>query len=548
MQHNIQVRPAGPPPGDDDLTPPVISEPWDFQATTQQRVMAAFGNGERIVVSSPTATGKSVMEALVAHECETVGLDDWRIITPREEIARDILKSAATVGIKLDPGKIKTPQKFNNQLKTGQETIPRVLIPDEGHHALAPSWQALYDAETLIAAFTATPVRGLEIEIPEWRSIYDVSYTSITIPHAIRREIIADFYVVKEAIGLLGEKEIGGSRQRQDTETEARVQANYHRIIDLVMSMGAWRPSLWAMPSVETAIEIATHLKQYGLRVEHVTEKVKGKRRAGLLQAIEEGKIDGLTGRDVFLEGMDFKRPSRIVCCRSCVSPIPVMQLYGRGMRLVRDPRTGAIQWEKKKNCEILDLTHNVERFAEEFELLGLRFRDCGKVLAPDLDYEPEDTPMSLVGDYIQFDYRECPSTEPKGTLDGRRTSGEVGLSSISDQWAVHLTDGQALRVTYMLQRGEWVKRTAPLQALNYNLRVGGSTGPVLDLASNMAEGIALVDDGNVTLAHLLFYSLLRQLRGDLLGAKNLAHQCRPSVRSVLRFLKAIPSPGRINT
>jgi len=162
--------------------------------------LATAKAGDRRLYSSPTGTGKSIVELTLQAR---VGEGCW-IITPRVEIIRGMLDkrggAGATDGMSMDllvecarQNRIATPIRLRNWLLAGEVPAPTSLIIDEGHHDSAETYQliALLCGLTPAVAFTATPFRGTPQGTKAFLAHWGRAIPIITYPEAADRGHIA---------------------------------------------------------------------------------------------------------------------------------------------------------------------------------------------------------------------------------------------------------------------------------------------------------------------------------------------------------------------
>lgn len=139
----------------------------DYQEAAKADALAFFKGakrGDRRLYSSPTGTGKSVIELAVAQ-----AVDAW-IVTPKIEIIKGMLEKLGICTDGWDEGsllevawalKISTPVRLRNRLAAGPLGI-KALVVDEAHHDTASTYQeiALLTARCPAVGYTATAFRG----------------------------------------------------------------------------------------------------------------------------------------------------------------------------------------------------------------------------------------------------------------------------------------------------------------------------------------------------------------------------------------------------
>ncbi|MFQ5915891.1 MAG: DEAD/DEAH box helicase family protein, partial [Nitrospinota bacterium] len=189
-----------------------------YQTDCLQAITGAWRDGvNRLLVSLPTGTGKTVV---FAHLPQALGLNrKMLVLAHREELleqAREKIVAAnpeARVEIeqaerKADPGAdiiiASVPSIGRNRSKRIEKFDPAdfgLLICDEAHHAVAPTYRNVFDhfglsngrerprnQDLLLVGFTATPRRGDHVGLEE---VFDEIVYHRSIKEMIRQGYLA---------------------------------------------------------------------------------------------------------------------------------------------------------------------------------------------------------------------------------------------------------------------------------------------------------------------------------------------------------------------
>jgi DNA repair protein RadD len=99
-------------------------------------------------------------------------------------------------------------------------------------------------------------------------------------------------------------------------------------------------------------LHVRDALRERGIRCETVTGKTPDAERRQTIQSFRSGKIQCLTGADIFIHGFDIAQIDLIALLRPTLSTSRYVQMLGRGTRKA----------DGKGNCLVLDFGGNVLR------------------------------------------------------------------------------------------------------------------------------------------------------------------------------------------
>lgn len=467
------------------------------------------------------------------------------MITSQREIADGIIDKGEKLGIPMEH-RIWTPQKFWNQLENKRARMPQVLIVDECHHSLANTWKRLwkrvsYEGQPVkIIGLTATPMRGIEYENPQWKTLFHRFHEAITITEAIKQNYLANFYILKDTVGLLGEQQIETARAQDQIAADA-IQDKLGLICEIVTSLDPNRPTVFITPTVAAATSVATYFKYHTkIPVEPIVGTTSKKRRDTLMKKLAKNEL-WVAAVNLMTEGIDIPEISRVVNLRPSVSPIPYVQGLGRGLRLIY--RGDKPDLSLKRWCEYIDFTNNLFRFGHKLrDVLGIRFEENEYTYTPDLYFVPEEEhKMTIVDDYINFRYSPATPKTITAHYEGEEVVAKVG-STTGNDWAIRLFMSGNKSDVYVLERtsGLWKKKTASLQPKDFFIELGSTRDEILTLAARMGRGFKQIADENVTLGELLVFGLLRQLISE---SRELTDVEREAYHISRKFLTLIPGP-----
>lgn len=368
--------------------------PRPYQKTAVEEVYRRYENQRRkLLLHLPTGAGKTVIATLIIDKLLTTQPEFGRIlfVAHRQEIidqtAKTLKKQLRHLSIAIEQGKRTASTKAKITIASVQSLVARkekfdprkfsLIICDECHRALSPSWKAViqhfYDngnPDTLLLGMTATPRRT------DGRSAVDVFEE---VAFEISRTDLQDlgylvpmhYYTVQTQLGLERLKMSAGDFQ----VNALSAVMNYPQVRELTLR--AWREKGFGKKTivfcagVEHAHRIAEEMTQFGVRAATIDGKTQG--RESLLNAFKEGELDVITNYGVLTEGFDDPSVECILMARPTTSPLVYNQCIGRGLRIA----------PQKNACVVIDIvdrnTHQLQYGASELAGLPKHWRSNGR-------------------------------------------------------------------------------------------------------------------------------------------------------------------------
>jgi superfamily II DNA or RNA helicase len=324
---------------------------------------------------APTGAGKTVMFSHLIRD-EFIEFPDTRavVLVHRDELADQALDKIHQVAPGLRAGKVKADSNDVtadvvvasvqtlavgsrlDQLKaTEQEHGPLALVVvDECHHAVAPSWRRVLDAlgcfnpesGAHVVGFSATLARGDGIGLGSvWQ---EVAY-AISLTRLIRRGHLADvrgIQVKVEDLDLSGVRRSGGDYQAGALGAAIDESAAPETIAKAYLEHAADRPGMVFAPTVDTAVAIDNALNGAGIVTATVTGETPREERQLIYKRSREGDVQVLANCMVLTEGFDAPWISCAVIARPTQSAPLYTQMVGRVLR----------PWPGKVDALVLDV------------------------------------------------------------------------------------------------------------------------------------------------------------------------------------------------
>lgn len=257
----------------------------------------------RVLLVSPTGTGKSAMLGAIANGCiDRGGTVDW--YAPRVELVDQARQYAPRANI----------TTIQSALKR-RGPPPTMRIVDEAHHQVGPEWRTIDDGRSLVIGATATPVEGLG-------DAFDAIVPAISI-----REATEQGYLVPCEV-------IGPDEPLRPGQLAQHPWAAYRAFCDgaqaIVFSSG-----------VEVAEKHAEEFRHAGIPAACIHADSEG--RSDIIDRFRSGALRVLTSVAVLTEGFDHPPTSACILARGCGTVSTYLQMVGRVLRPALGKRSALV-------------------------------------------------------------------------------------------------------------------------------------------------------------------------------------------------------------
>lgn len=339
----------------------------------------------------PTGAGKTVIATgIIKALREAAGVGRTLFIAHRREIldqtARTLARHLPDLSVQMEQGERRghgdadiTVGSVQSLLRRKEGYDPRafaVIICDECHRALSPSWEQVIEyfwsgagQETLLLGMTATPRRS------DGRSVVGVfGETAFEVSRADLEDlgylVPMQYFTVQGDLKLDSLELAGGDFQ--GAALSRVMDTPVHRALALKawLEQGTGKRTIAFCAGVEHAQHLAEDFRARGIPAEKIDGKTK--QRQELLERFQAGDIQVLTNYGVLTEGFDDPGVACILMARPTTSPLVYTQCIGRGLRSAPG----------KSACTIIDLvdrsTHQLQYDAVQMAGLPPRWRSRG--------------------------------------------------------------------------------------------------------------------------------------------------------------------------
>lgn len=239
-----------------------------------------------------------------------------------------------------------------------------LVLIDEAHHVGSETFRRVTShlSEAMIGGVTATPWRGDGYDIDE---LLGPPVIKIGIAEGLKRGFLceADYRLLADNIDW--EIVRRQSRNRYSLSQLNRLlllptrDEEAARTVREAFDKELRRSVIVFCSSVQHANSFAATLRLFGFRAEPITGDMTARERDRTMAAFRKGRLDVVTTRDLFNEGVDVPDVDMIVFMRVTHSRRIFVQQLGRGLRISPN----------KKKVVVLDFVSDLRRIAEVVEL-----------------------------------------------------------------------------------------------------------------------------------------------------------------------------------
>lgn len=352
----------------------------DYQQLAKEEIFSKWNRVDNILYQMPTGTGKTRLFTSIIRDISIWGLRhniNYRIliIAHRSELIEQSSRSLDKYRIKhgVLAGTMKDKRDLTQAIQVASiQTITHpanqcliddlkfdFIIIDEAHHAVAKSYQKLWefcpDAKKL--GVTATPWR---MNNSGFAQIFDAYIPSMSIKDFIQKGWLAtyQYYSIPtsselvKSIESIREFDIEGDYKNSALVEVCDTSKIRAQLYDSYKKNVLGKKGIIYSISREHSEHICLQYRSRGVAIENIDSKTPAKVREKVIQAFRNGEIDIIVNVDIFSEGFDCPDIEFIQLARPTKSLVKYIQQVGRGLRKNGD-----------KKCIILDNVGMYSRF-----------------------------------------------------------------------------------------------------------------------------------------------------------------------------------------
>ena len=343
-----------------------------YQRDVLTAVRNAYKAGKRrVIVSLPTGTGKTVVFAhfprvlnmkkrllVLAHREELLlqARDKFRSIDPELKAEIEQAGARAAADAKVVIASVPTLARNGARLSRLQPDEFSIIVVDEAHHAVAPSYRRIFDhfglfeprVSRYLIGFTATPRRGDKQGLGE--VFEDVCYARDI------REMIAARYLcpitgwrVDTDLSLDNVKVRHGDFVESQLARVVNTRSRNNLLVKAYQDFASERRAIVFCVDVAHAKDVHRAFAEAGIRAAPVWGDLPRDQRRSTLARFSAGEIDVVTNCNLLTEGFDEPRVDCVIMARPTRSKLLYAQMVGRGTRL----------HPAKKDLIVIDIADN---------------------------------------------------------------------------------------------------------------------------------------------------------------------------------------------
>ncbi len=366
---------------------PVAKPLRPYQVEAATRIGGGWeGNRSQLVVM-PTGTGKTRLFSevakhwpgpvvVIAHRTELIDQARRALEENCAELVSTEKAEQRAYGTRIVVASVQTLK--GDRLDSFARRHPATLvICDEAHHAVSPSYRVIFDAfpDAKLLGVTATPDRSDELAMGQ---VFDRVAFVYEIQDAIRDKYLCPIRIKQvqvSAIDLSDVSTVAGDLNQGELDAVMKAEEVLHGIIapsgrgDSLIELAGDRKTAAFWTSVDAAHRAAEVINRYKPdSARAVDGTTAADTRKALLRDFDAGRFQFICNVGVLTEGWDSPGVECVAMARPTKSRALYAQCVGRGLRPSPD----------KADCLVLDFVGNSgkHRLMSALDILAGRFDD----------------------------------------------------------------------------------------------------------------------------------------------------------------------------
>lgn len=326
-----------------------------YQSRAIQRLRDRVREGKRrILLVAPTGAGKTTIIASIIRTSSVSVL----MVCDALELIDQCVNELAAVGI-TNVGVIRSDDNRTNPNATVQvasiQTLRRrglaaqfgLILVDEAHLSAAASYDILFEQNTIILGFTATPTRfdgkplGNRFDCLEVVATYSdlLKGGFIVEPLCYSGPDELDLSTIKTIAGDYNEEQLG--EFMRDSKLVGSLLEHWQKLANLHprqgghpgLEEGEYRRTFIFAVNIQHSLDICTRFGAAGVRIAHLDGTTSETERRRITTALGSGELDAITNVGVLLKGVDIPSAKCVVHARPTQSMVLWRQSSGRILR-----------------------------------------------------------------------------------------------------------------------------------------------------------------------------------------------------------------------
>jgi superfamily II DNA or RNA helicase len=332
-----------------------VTAAW-AEGVRRPAIVLATGLGKTVIFSQLASefierTGQRVLVLVHRDELATQAMDKIHGIAPHLSVGKvkaqdnDVHASVVVASVQTASRSSRLHQVRQSELLTGPIGL---IITDECHHSVSPSYVKVYDAfpDAVQLGVTATLARGDGIGLG---SVWDDVVYEKSIAWGIKKKFLSPVRGVAvraPELDLSSVKRSGGDYQAGDLGRALATCGALDVIPKAYAEHASDRSGVVFSPTVETAEYTAEVLRESGITSAVISGATPREERTRIFEDHRTGRVQVLSNCMVLTEGWDGPHTSCIVIARPTQSNPLYVQMVGRGTRT----------YPGKADCLVLDI------------------------------------------------------------------------------------------------------------------------------------------------------------------------------------------------
>lgn len=319
--------------------------------------------GERVLISLPTASGKTIIFASYTSTVQGRTM----IIVPSQELRQQTIEKLQAIDPDIDVGSVQgninevsnkiivaTRQSLTHSKSKRIEEILKhgqfeSLIFDECHQACGQVSKIINKIKSnnvKIIGFTATPFNR------ELNNIFSGIGYQKSIIDTIQEGFLCEprAMMVHSTTSLVGVKTVAGEFNQKELEDAVDTPQRNRLIVKAYREYANKRKStLVFCVGIDHLNHVVEEFKSEGIYCKGLDSTYSKEDRKAIIEEFKSGKLPVLVNCGVLTTGFDHPETDCIILARPTKSKILYTQIIGRGLRLA----------DEKEDCLLIDITDN---------------------------------------------------------------------------------------------------------------------------------------------------------------------------------------------
>lgn len=338
----------------------------DYQIELIDGVYQSMSKGNKnIMVQSPAGSGKSVTMSEIARRATDKG-NNVLFVVHRRELVEQIRGTFIANNVDMQLCHVGMVQTVSNQLKRNKVTEPSLILVDEGHHALARTYQNIFEEfpNAYVLSFTATPWRMSNKGFTE---VFTDLILGKSVKWLIDNNRLAPFkyYSVNLLQNIQMKHNATGEFSNASIE-EAMQKTIFGDVIENYQKFAEGKKTIVYTHSVEMSKTVADKFNSNGYKAMQVDGKTPKDERELAMKLFRSGEIKILVNAELYGEGVDVPDCECVILLRPTESLTLFIQQTMRAMRY--QPNKQAIIIDHVGNYSRHGLPDTEHNWLEHFE------------------------------------------------------------------------------------------------------------------------------------------------------------------------------------